>query len=359
MPSKAIDSLISRYQTMEPVEEKERAKLLDSIEELIVKLGVHPTPIHYTVIFEALSKIDPFLSKQIMESIDKNQYNNEVANLIFSNLFVQYLYEHLPTNQVEELLENLLHQIENWQTNTDKNQKNLMSSIEEITNSDIPDRIKIKLTQEVLPAIQSLIGDTEGLKNQASKASNKIYTLKKELDQAKSIALTDDLTQIPNRRGFNQAVENMIKKTEKGDFGFSLVLVDIDFFKTINDRFGHNVGDSVLRYIAKQFEKDTKGKDFIARLGGEEFVILLADTNYANALSVAENLRRRIEKIKLKVVHNHEDLTITVSCGVATFKKQESLEELTDRADKALYEAKNSGRNMVKGEQDLPTTVLD
>jgi len=148
----------------------------------------------------------------------------------------------------------------------------------------------------------------------------------------------DALTGIYNRG----AIEKRLKKKLKEDFG-SLIIFDIDHFKKINDNFGHDVGDMVLRNLAQKVKSVIRKSDYIGRWGGEEFVVVMPLTPYEDALKVAEKIRREVEKT------DFDGLNITISLGVTEFKKGERLLDVVKRADIALYEAKRNGRNQVKG----------
>ncbi|MCF6253453.1 MAG: diguanylate cyclase, partial [Thiomicrorhabdus sp.] len=185
------------------------------------------------------------------------------------------------------------------------------------------------------------------------KQKDEIKRLKEELKKANFFAKTDELTNIPNRRGFNENIEEVIQLSLQSQQPFALVILDLDLFKKVNDTFGHIVGDSALRYVSKLLKEETKGRDCIARIGGEEFSIILPDISYENAIRVADNIRKKIASKTLSVKGQTKPLRLTLSSGVAIYRKGEEIETLFQRADEALYLAKNNGRNQVCGEQDL------
>ena len=128
----------------------------------------------------------------------------------------------------------------------------------------------------------------------------------------------------------------------------SLLMIDIDHFKAVNDRYGHTVGDRVLREIAERIGYNVRGFDLAARYGGEEFVVVMPDTSVEVALAVADRLREKIAEVPVATTGAAEELGVTVSIGVAeTRGKEESFESLLRRADEALYRAKGEGRNRV------------
>lgn len=160
--------------------------------------------------------------------------------------------------------------------------------------------------------------------------------------QAESMAVTDPLTNAYNRRKFSEVLDQEIKRVERYDRSFSIVLLDIDNFKKINDMHGHDVGDFVLKRVTELVRENIRDVDILSRYGGEEFVIILPETSIKGAMVVAERIRKVIESACFdKVGH------ITVSAGVSDFMQGDNSESVFKKADNALYIAKNEGRNRV------------
>jgi len=129
-----------------------------------------------------------------------------------------------------------------------------------------------------------------------------------------------------------------------------LIIADIDFFKKVNDTYGHLVGDNVIRMVAATLKNSIKGKDLAARIGGEEFAILLPDTPVDGAMKLANDIRLAFEGLDLKKKSTGESLgKITLSFGVATYREGEAVDDFINRADEALYQSKETGRNKVTG----------
>ncbi len=157
----------------------------------------------------------------------------------------------------------------------------------------------------------------------------------------------DPLTQIFNRRYFSEQSKKIKSFSQRNDnIPFSLVTLDIDKFKNINDTYGHLVGDEVIIKVAHIIEAEVRTSDIVARFGGEEFVMLLQDCDLDNAYKVAEKVRKDIEKTSI-IVHIDTEVKFTVSIGVAQFSNEDNnnIELTLARADEALYRAKNIGRN--------------
>jgi diguanylate cyclase (GGDEF)-like protein len=168
-----------------------------------------------------------------------------------------------------------------------------------------------------------------------------------ELQQQSTLALTDALTGLGNRRYFDETLRREMARTKRNGSPLSLVLLDIDFFKKINDVYGHTMGDVVLKELATLILSNLRQCDWIARYGGEEYALILPDTPCLEALKLLERLRVLVERQVF--ARNHAPLKITVSLGITQYDvKRHTLESLVAEADEALYEAKHHGRNQVR-----------
>ena len=163
--------------------------------------------------------------------------------------------------------------------------------------------------------------------------------------QALQKAYTDPLTQTHNRSAFDNMLSREMQRANRGQQPLSLIFVDIDYFKTINDTHGHHCGDSVLAAVAARVKDSVRGCDVAFRYGGEEFVVLLVDTSLDEAALIAERIRTSIESYKL--AYGMAVLNLTASLGVSTLKSNDSMESFIKRADTAMYKAKCHGRNRV------------
>jgi diguanylate cyclase len=167
--------------------------------------------------------------------------------------------------------------------------------------------------------------------------------LHRELDQERKKARLDPLTRVANRAAFDEKFADEFTRWQRFRAPVSLVLVDVDRFKAINDAFGHRAGDAALREIAARLESRRRATDALARWGGEEFALLLVGTALADAQRVAEELRERVETLGLHF--RGTPVTLTVSCGLTEFREGDTPEAVFERADRALYRAKREGRN--------------
>lgn len=160
-------------------------------------------------------------------------------------------------------------------------------------------------------------------------------------------ASVDPLTRLPNRRVLQRAGDNCTKEAETKRIPYSIIMLDIDHFKKINDTWGHSVGDTVLAKVADVIRQKVRKTDVAARYGGEEIVILLPNTSEQDATAVAEKIRMKIEDTALSV--DHESIKVTVSMGIAcAVTPTIEFKAVLEAADKALYRAKIAGRNRVE-----------
>ena len=172
------------------------------------------------------------------------------------------------------------------------------------------------------------------------------FIFSKEMNQQRLLLLEqttkDPLTGIGNRRALTEKLEQLIALFQRTEHKVSLLLIDVDYFKVINDTYGHNAGDNCLIKIAALFKSRIRVSDSLYRYGGEEFIVVAENTEITDAIILAEELRSTLEIVKFNVA-----TPITVSIGVAELKTNESYDKWIQRADVALYKAKNSGRNKV------------
>jgi diguanylate cyclase (GGDEF)-like protein len=185
--------------------------------------------------------------------------------------------------------------------------------------------------------------------------SSLIYPLRNAIryQTAMRLALLDPLTLLGNRTALDTALRRELQMAERHNHELSLLMIDVDFFKKINDEYGHHRGDLVLCEIAKGIQSACRGSDITFRYGGEEFVVVLGKTDAEGAKIIAQRIRQQIAETRVK--YNGKTIGTTVSIGIATrnSNEKEHINDLFERADKALYTAKSSGRNCVVSSDEI------
>ena len=212
---------------------------------------------------------------------------------------------------------------------------------------------------DMLAATRDMENRNRELEEKLNLSSRQIGELKGELDQMTRAALTDALTGIANRKQFDIDLDRAILQFAQDGAPLCLLVLDIDYFKRFNDTFGHAVGDQVLKLLAMTLKESIKGRDTAARYGGEEFVILLPETSLEDAVTLADVIRERVRRKRIVNRSTGQDMgEITVSIGVGCYLAGELPNDLFTRADAALYQAKNEGRNRVVSETMLAAPSL-
>ncbi|MCP4073355.1 MAG: GGDEF domain-containing protein [Hyphomicrobiales bacterium] len=209
--------------------------------------------------------------------------------------------------------------------------------------------------KQVLQTIKNLIVENSVMRDNSANLMKNLNTSKRQLlemqsslKKSKQNEMKDALTNMYNRRYFDMLLADSISDAAESDTPMCLVMVDIDNFKKLNDRYGHLIGDEVLKFVATLLMKNVKGQDIPVRYGGEEFAIILPDTKIANAMTLMERIRILLESAKLVLTKRQQSIgKVTASFGIAQIHSSEEPDELIQRADAKLYQAKDAGRNCI------------
>lgn len=227
--------------------------------------------------------------------------------------------------------------------------------LEKITLLDDIKKIKKKLIIEIENIRKTLkekeFHDSEKLE----KLSKKVNSLNVELEKAKEESVKDGLTGVYNRKAFDRYINKLVERNTVTRAPFSILLLDIDDFKKVNDQFGHQTGDRVLIATARKCKEFIRSDDFLARYGGEEFVVVLPGASLRNAVKKGKLICKEVAKAKYALEESKEDtiISITLSIGASVHKKGDTVATIVKRADKALYAAKQSGKNRVVSEKKI------
>eukprot|EP00003_Mantamonas_plastica_P002744 TRINITY_DN12113_c0_g1_i1.p1 TRINITY_DN12113_c0_g1~~TRINITY_DN12113_c0_g1_i1.p1 ORF type:complete len:338 (-),score=62.36 TRINITY_DN12113_c0_g1_i1:155-1168(-) len=306
---------------------------------LIEELGISASPVNFSVFYSYFEETND----DLVTAIDILRSNNRAFDdLQCHELHQRYVQQPREQETIETLTADLRDQIDHVldQFSKDGDQAYL---------ADVKNALNA-----VLSAANHSDDANDHLENRLDEISSEVTRLRDDLEKMKNEALTDGLTGIANRKAFDEQLRNAAMTTMESGQELSILLVDVDFFKRINDSFGHQAGDQVIRLMANTLTQNVKGRDITARYGGEEFAVILPDTKLDDAESLAENIRHTVEALDV-ISENRSEVIgkITVSVGVACYQLGEPLARMIERADQALYLAKSSGRNLVMTENDL------
>jgi diguanylate cyclase len=210
-----------------------------------------------------------------------------------------------------------------------------------------------KSIESLRELIEDLVGETQRMAVRSQyvgmrmrESADKIELLENNLESALREATRDGLTGVANRKSFDGALRTLAGEAMNSGEELSLLMVDIDHFKRVNDTWGHQAGDASLRHLAQMLEQSVRGQDHVARYGGEEFAIILPHTDRLSAVRVGDNIREALAR-EPRPLEEPEVAPLTVSIGVAAYDPGEPLTEWVGRTDSALYRAKKEGRNRV------------
>jgi diguanylate cyclase len=214
--------------------------------------------------------------------------------------------------------------------------------------------------EEVRSVVDALVKSTydmrdtnKALEERLALSRAEISNLQQSLEAIRAESLTDPLTGLGNRKYFDRSIDTMVQNALASGEPLSLLMFDIDHFKSFNDSYGHLTGDQVLRLVGMSLKQTIKGQDITARYGGEEFAVVLPNTALRQALTVADHIRRAVMSKELKKKSTGEILgRVTISVGVSMLKPGDDTNSLIERADACLYAAKRAGRNRVICEAD-------
>jgi diguanylate cyclase len=322
--------------------------------------GIPATPENYQVWYEYCIGSNANLVRDIDEMVKSGQpFTGTINDTLYNNYCGREQDERVAAEiqrETHKILKEILETALRTNNETAQYSKKLQSysrklnAAQEIT--DIQHIIK-----DLLEETGKMEDASSGLQKKLEQATDEAQMLRQKLEKKEREVLLDVLTGLHNRKAFDRALQELYDTFREKKTVFSLIMLDIDFFKKFNDTYGHKIGDEVLHIVGTTLKECIKGKDLAARYGGEEFVILLPSTTLANALIVAEQIRQEIAGKTLKFKKTGERIgTISCSLGVSQMQPGDTTDTIVERADRALYVAKHSGRNNVQSERELVHT---
>lgn len=320
--------------------------------------SVPATPNNFSVWFSYAMGTSPALRKTIDILIgNKRKFDSSINH----ELYVTYINPQSDsgtTGDFPEQLRGVISSARQFLATAISDNRTQIEALGEVSS-------QVGATSDPRPIIERLVAELSKATTRAStleanfaETSHELDKIRDSLKLAEQRSNTDALTGLANRRSLDEFFRlALIAAMERGE-PLSVLMIDIDHFKNFNDSYGHQVGDQVLRLVAKVLQDNVRDVDLAARYGGEELIAVLPGTDLIGCATVAERIRRRVSEARLTRRTTGEEISsVTVSIGVAQFRLAESAEAMIERCDRALYQAKQSGRNRTVTERDLDGDV--
>jgi diguanylate cyclase len=281
-----------------------------------------------------------------------------ITNTEMKGLYERFLNERneerwVAKSALSQMVSTMMRHLEN----VDGHYSGFSSELNEIATTlagDVSAKQLDELMDRAVRATKKALEQGKDLKQRLSALASEMEDVRGKLDRSQKEARADALTGLHNRLAFQEELAALPRFASQDTHAPCLLIIDVDFFKRVNDNYGHLVGDHVLRAVAREIKACVSGRDMVARFGGEEYAVLLRDTLRSGCMAVAEHVRAGIARLMIKPPEGilaDELIAVTASIGGAWFREQETPEALVDRADRTLYLSKQEGRNRVPWER--------
>jgi len=341
----------------EPAGEHERTLAFAEIAFGQLKALRQPaSPRNYEIWYAYATGYNPSLNQSINETLAQNGTLSEAD---MEQVYATYISATRFSDKIDTVGSRVLDELNQVMAMIDAAAGSASTYTESLSHAS--DKLGSAKDREGLRAIvEGLIASASQMKQNNDALEKRLNASKEEINQlqenlavVRTESLTDPLTSLSNRKHFDERLVQTLADAAESSEPLSLVMADIDHFKTFNDTWGHLTGDQVLRLVAMSLKQNVKGQDIAARYGGEEFAVILPNTVLRSALTVADHIRRAVMGKELMKRSTGQNLgRVTISLGVATVHKGDTPQTLIARADACLYAAKRNGRNRIICETD-------
>jgi len=334
---------------MGPIKVIDTTGLFDRIRALIEEGGIAPTPSNYEFLYRYVTGADP----QLIEAVDAvRRTTGQISDRVLINIRRElYGTGRSGVGRVLEDTEAQLARMNDYIERSDADARVYASRLG-VSRSDLDASATLErqrtMLAEMIEATNAMLVTTEQLQAELAASSREIDLLKADLEIARVESRSDALTGLANRKACCDYLDAQIARAIAEGRPLSLIFIDIDHFKKFNDNYGHRMGDEVLRLVSQNLERFFHGRGFVARWGGEEFVIVMPAHEAEEATQLAERFRQHIGTRTVRARQSGREIgRVTLSLGVAGLDAGDTAQQLIDRADHALYDAKADGRNRV------------
>jgi diguanylate cyclase len=313
-------------------------------------------PRNYEIWYVYATGYNSALNKIINETLARN---GKLTEADLEQIYETYLSQIKTTDRIDKVGARVIGEIDDVMTLIDdalgmsaSYDDTLSGATKELSVAKNPDQVKA-IVQSLTKSTREMRETNKALRDRLRLSKSEISDLQQSLEAIRAESLTDPLTGLGNRKYFDRSIDVAVENALASGEPLSLLMFDIDHFKSFNDSYGHLTGDQVLRLVGMSLKQTIKGQDITARYGGEEFAVVLPNTALRQALTVADHIRRAVMAKELKKKSTGEILgRVTISVGVSMLKPGDDTDSLIERADACLYAAKRNGRNRVICEAD-------
>jgi diguanylate cyclase len=313
-------------------------------------------PRNYEIWYIYATGYNTALNQVINESLARN---GKLTDAELDQIYDTYLSQGRTTDRIDKIGARVVNEIDDVMSliadalgTTANFDDSLKGATQKLSLANDREQVKA-IVERLVNSTRDMQSANKALEDRLTSSKQEINNLQRNLEAIRTESLTDPLTGLGNRKHFDRSIDESVRSAAATGLPLSLLMMDIDHFKSFNDNYGHLTGDQVLRLVGMSLKQSIKGQDFTARYGGEEFAVVLPNTPLRQAIIVADNIRRMVMSKELKKKSTGEILgRVTLSAGVSTLKSGEDSDALIERADSCLYAAKRNGRNRVICETD-------
>lgn len=340
------------------VDRKQAKRLFLRAVELIAQTGAFLLPRYLQLFFEYAEGSNQALTKAIDELLrSRAKPSPSELDLVFDLHVTDVADSHDFGGMGERLGEEVrdaLEVVREAVSSTSNFSDSVKKAETQLDDFSDPERVRLAITS-LVQATKRMNRHSAEMNSRLTASVEQIEQLQSDLDKVRLESHTDSLTGLANRKCFDQSLVTAVADATKQDRPLSLCMVDVDHFKKFNDRYGHRAGDSALRFVASVLQHSVRDYDLVARYGGEEFSIIMPKSELSIGVAISNRIRETLSAKELIKRSTGECLgRVTVSIGVAQLRENDTLETLVERADRALYEAKRTGRDRVRPESGQP-----